>query len=366
MRISKLALVMAAAAAALAAAPTVAAAQAVAAQAKPAASAYKAPRNAFGQPDLQGIWTNATITPLERPAQFNDLVIPEAEAAKLEQANAEQNAAGLKPTDPNARVQDLPVDCGRGFRGTDCGYNSFWVDPGTKVIRINGQARSSIIVDPPTGKLPPMTPEARERLSQRMNRASSQAFNGPEYRSLGERCILSFGSSAGPPMLPLLYNNTYQIVQTKDQVAIQVEMVHDVRLIRLNSQHDPEQIRRWMGDSIGWWDGDTLVVETINFRPEQGYRGTSGLTQKVTERFTRISPTQILYRFTVEDPATYSRPFTGEVAMNATKGPIYEYACHEGNYALEGILAGARELERQGRAPSSNPVADLEGEGAGN
>ncbi|HEY8574302.1 hypothetical protein [Phenylobacterium sp.] len=358
MRTSKLALIMAAAAVALAAAP-----DAALAQSAPAASSYKAPRNAFGQPDLQGVWTNATITPLERPAEYKDLVLPESEVAKLEGATAQQNADALKPSNPNAKVTDLPVDCGRGFRGTDCGYNSFWTDPGTKITRINGQPRSSIIVDPPNGKLPPMTEAARQRTAQRMGRNNPRAFDGPESRSLGERCIMSFGSSAGPPMLPLLYNNTYQIVQTKDQVAIQVEMVHDVRVIRLNDKHDPDKIRRWMGDSVGRWEGDTLVVETINFRPEQGYRGANGATQKVIERFTRINPNQILYRFTVEDPSTYTRPFTGEVAMNATRGPIYEYACHEGNYGLEGILAGARELERQGRVPTSDPVADLQGEG---
>ncbi|MDB5453123.1 MAG: hypothetical protein JWO33_1701 [Caulobacteraceae bacterium] len=359
MKTSHVVIVMAAALGALAAAPPFAEAQN-----RPAA-AYKAPRNAFGQPDLQGIWTNATITPLERPAAYKDLVLPEAEARKLEQANDQQNAEGLKPSDPNAKVSDLPVDCGRGFKGVDCGYNSFWTDPGTRVIRINGQARTSIIVDPPTGKLPAMTPEAQQRMAARFGRGNPRAFDGPENRSLGERCILSFGTSAGPPMLPLLYNNTYQIVQNKDEIAIQVEMVHDVRIIRLNARPLPAGVKQWMGDSIGRWEGDTLVVETANMRPEQGFRGAIGGTAKVTERFTRVSPTQVLYRFTVDDPATYVRPFSGEVAMNATKGPIYEYACHEGNYALHGILAGARELERQGRTPTSNPTADLEGEGAG-
>ncbi|HVI32577.1 hypothetical protein [Phenylobacterium sp.] len=359
MRASRLALALAATAlTALAAVPTLAAAQD-----RPAAPGYKAPRNAWGQPDLQGVWTNATITPLERPAEFSSLVIPDAQARAMEQANASQNAEGLKPTDPNAKVTDLPVDCGRGFRGTDCGYNSFWVDPGTRLIRIGGEARSSIIVDPPTGKLPALTPEARQRLAQRFGRNNPRAFDGPESRSLGERCILSFGTSAGPPMLPLLYNNTYQIVQNKDEIAILVEMVHDVRIIRLNAKPLPSSVRQWMGDSIGRWEGDTLVVETTNMRPEQGLRGASGGTLKVVERFTRVSPTQILYRFTVEDPATYVAPFTGEVAMNATKGPIYEYACHEGNYALEGILAGARALEKEGRTPTSDPVADLQGEG---
>jgi hypothetical protein len=159
--------------------------------------------------------------------------------------------------------------------------------------------------------------------------------------ALGERCIMSFGSSAGPPMIPLLYNNNYQIVQTQDAVMILVEMVHDVRVVRLNGKPRPENVRTWMGDSIGRWEGDTLVVETTKIRPEQGFRGSAEKLQ-VTERFTRIGPKQILYRFTVDDPGTYTRAFSGEIAMNATDEKIYEYACHEGNYALPGILAGAR------------------------
>jgi hypothetical protein len=146
-------------------------------------------------------------------------------------------------------------------------------------------------------------------------------------------------------MIPLLYNNNYQIVQTKDAVMILVEMVHDARVIRINGQHKPGNIRQWMGDSIGHWEGDTLVVETVNLRREQGFRGASE-NVKYTERFTRIDPNQILYQFTVDDPAVWEKPWGGEVAMNATKDNIYEYACHEGNYALPGILAGAREEER--------------------
>jgi hypothetical protein len=351
MRISRQAFVVAAALLALAATPAA------------AAGPWKAPRNALGQPDLQGIWTNATITPFERSADFKDLVMPDADARRLEGETDKSNAEGLRPTNPNAKVSDLPVDCGRGFRGVDCGYNSFWVDPGTRLIRIDGKPRTSIIVDPPTGKLPPLTQAARDRFAQRFQRNNPRAFDGPESRSLGERCIMSFGTSAGPPMLPLLYNNTYQVFQTRDEVAILVEMVHDVRHIRLTDRHDPANIRRWMGDSIGHWEGDTLVVETTNMRAEQGFRGGNGLTQTVTERFTRVSPTQIVYRFTVNDPASYTAPFTGEVAMNATKGPVYEYACHEGNYAMPGILGGARELEKQGRTPTSDPVADLKGDG---
>jgi len=340
------ALSIAAVISALAAAPTFAQSPA----AKP--PAYHAPRNAFGQPDLEGVWTNATLTTLERDPKYSErLAMTPQEAAAIEHANAKFIAQANAPTDPKLKTTDLPYECGRGFKGSDCGYNFAWTDPGTEVMAIAGEKRTSIIVDPPNGRLPPLTDEGRTRLAARFRRG---AFDGPESRSLGERCILSFGSAAGPPMLPLLYNNNYQIYQSKDEVSILVEMVHDLRHIRLDAQHLPPSIKEWMGDSVGHWEGDTLVVETTNMRPEQGFRGAGGDT-KVTERFTRISPTQILYRFTVEDPEIYTRPFSGEVALNAARGPIYEYACHEGNYAMPGILAGAREMEKEGRDPGAGP-----------
>jgi hypothetical protein len=316
------------------------------------AGAYHAPANAFGQPDLEGVWTNATLTPFERDAKYGDrLAMKPDEAAAIEQANSKFIAQSNAPTDPKVKTTDLPYECGRGFKGSDCGYNFAWTDPGTQVMSVGGQHRTSILVDPSNGRLPPMTPEGKARLQARFKRS---AWDGPEARSLGERCILSFGSAAGPPMLPLLYNNNYQIYQTKDEVTILVEMVHDLRHIRLASQHLPSNIRQWMGDSIGHWEGDTLVVETVSLRPEQAFRG-AGPNVKVIERFRRISPKQILYSFTVEDPDTFTQPFSGEVALNSSKGPIYEYACHEGNYAMPGILAGARELERQGRDPGAGP-----------
>lgn len=324
---------------------------AIAANAPP--GGWQAPRTSDGHPDLQGTWTNATITPLERPDRFADrLVLTEAQAQELERAEANFVATANAPTDPKTRAEDLPESCGRGFTGANCGYNNFWVDPGTRVISIAGEKRSSMIVDPPNGKVPPLTPAGQQRAGARMaalRRGTSGdggAADGPEMRSLGERCILSFGSSAGPPMIPLLYNNNYQIMQTRDTVMILVEMVHDVRVVRLNGKHRPATVRTWMGDSIGWWEGDTLVVETTNFRPEQSFRGATH-NMKVTERFTRIDPKQILYRFTIEDPATYTQPWSGEVALNATDEKIYEYACHEGNYALPGILAGARAQEQE-------------------
>jgi hypothetical protein len=315
-----------------------------------APAGWKVARTADGQPDLQGNWTNATITPLERPAQFGDrLTLTSAELAAMEHEESRANAAADAPTDPNTRVQDLPRDCGRGFSGANCGYNSFWIDPGTRVMTLNGEGRTSIVTSPANGRLPPMTKESQQRMAQlfaTFRGGGVGPADGPEVRSLGERCILSFGSSAGPPMLPLLYNNNYQIVQTKDSVLILVEMVHDARVVRIGARHLPASVRSWTGDSIGHWEGDTLVVETTNFRREVDFRGSSENT-KVTEWFTRIAPDKISYKFTVNNPDVYQTPWSGELAMNATPSNIYEYACHEGNYALPGILAGAREAEKQ-------------------
>ena len=309
------------------------------------AQPYHAPRTAYGQPDLQGTWTTATITPLTRDPKYGTRnVLTKQEADALEQATREQVARADAPTPPEATVKDLKnADCGAdGISGFNCGYNQGWKDPGTTLIDINGEKRASIITSPANGQFPPRAaaPGAQQARARTRNRTDN-----PEGFSLGERCLLSFGSSAGPPMLPLMYNNTYQIVQSKDEVAIDVEMVHDVRHVRLNAQHLPASMKVWMGDSIGHWEGDTLVVETTNMRPEQGLRGASP-NQKVTERFTRIGPNKISYRFTIEDPGVYAEPISGEVAMNTTKGQVYEYACHEGNYALTGMLAGARAEEK--------------------
>jgi hypothetical protein len=317
--------------------------------ADPQPAPYHAPRTAYGQPDLQGNWTTATITPLTRDPKYGTRnVLTKQEADALENATREQVARADAPTPPEATVKDLKnADCGAdGISGFNCGYNQGWKDPGTTLIDINGQKRASIITSPANGQFPPRA--AAPGAQQARARARGRTDN-PEGFSLGERCLLSFGSSAGPPMLPLMYNNTYQIVQSKDEVAIDVEMVHDVRHVRLNAQHLPASMKVWMGDSIGHWEGDTLVVETTNMRPEQGLRGASP-NQKVIERFTRIGPNKISYRFTIEDPGVYAEPVSGEVAMNTTKGQVYEYACHEGNYALTGMLAGARAEEKAAQA----------------
>jgi hypothetical protein len=315
-----------------------------------AQQAYKSPRTEHGYPDLQGVWTNATITPFARPEQYADRRAHTAdEAQKLEKGIADYNENANKPSDPKDTVQDLErKGCElRGFaNNANCAYNQFWADAGTHLIEIDGEKRTSIIVDPANGRLPPMLPAAQARNSARRQPfAAAGAAAGPEARPLGERCLMSFGSSAGPPMLPLMYNNNYQIVQNKDTVMIVVEMVHDVRVIRIGGKHAPSHVRKWMGDSIGRYEGDTLVVETTNFHEQQNWQGASE-NRKVIERFTRVSPEKILYRFTVEDPTTFERAFTGELAMNASHANMYEYACHEGNYAMPGVLAGAREEER--------------------
>jgi hypothetical protein len=311
-----------------------------------AAQTYKAPRTSDGQPDLQGSWTNATLTPVERPAALgNKLVLSEAEATAMEHQFAQRMDAANAPSDPN-EVQQAGHAVG--------GYNMFWADFGTKIAIVNGERRSSLIVDPPQGRVPTLRPPAEKLVSA----AERRGYDGPEQRPLGERCLLAFGNASGPPMLPVMYNSNYQIVQTADTVMILVEMPHDVRMIHLNGQQPPAGMRKWMGHSIGRWEGETLVVETSGLRREQyisiggggSYRYVpSSENLKVIERFTRTGPRTILYEFTVEDPEIFTQSWSGQVPLNATDSPLYEYACHEGNYALPGILAGARGAEKKGR-----------------
>ena len=227
------------------------------------------------------------------------------------------------------------------------------MDPGERMAEINGEIRTSIIVEPEDGRLP-WDPEGRRAAFASLANPLG-AFAGPESRPLGERCLVGFGSSGGPPMLPVLYNNHSQIVQTPDYVVILAEMNHDARIIRMR---DGKHLNRqpWMGDSMGWYEGDTLVVETTNFHPQQSFRASLrhfiylSSDAVVTERFTRVSDDKIHYRFTVDDPKVYTQPWVGEIPMNAVEDRIYEYACHEGNYALPGILAGARKDEVEGSA----------------
>ena len=307
---------------------------------------YQAPRNAFAQPDLSGVWSNATITRLERDPKYGErLVLTPAETRAIEGASDQRNARLRAPTDQTKKVDDLP-ECQSGAQGAACGYNAFWTDPGTRIIRIGEEAHTSILTSPANGRLP-LKPEAMARQRAQFG----GGFEGPEKRGVGERCLVGFGGSSGPPLLPVLYNNHYQIQQTRDAVVILTEMVHDARIIRLGGQHAPASVTPWMGDSVGHWEGDTLVVETTNFRPDNAFRGASQ-HQTVIERFTRISPRQIDYRFEVIDPSAYAVPVKGQEALNFTDDQIYEYACHEGNYAMRGILAGAREAEKSGKSPT--------------
>jgi hypothetical protein len=329
------------------------------------------PRTPDGKPDLQGNWTNETQTPLERQGKVGP-TLTEEQAAAIEQRAQAVEEFRDKASDPNRPVPPKGGDATvlvapgepsfieriAGFAGGAVGgYNGFWLDPGLAVIRIDGVARSSIIVDPPDGRLPALTPAGKQRLAALAARAKQFGeFDHPEVRPLSDRCLLSFGSNAGPPMLPnYFYNNNYTIVQTKDHVLIMSEMVHDVRIIRLGAtEHLPASVRPWLGDSIGRWEGDTLVVETTNINSQQlsqtsilwPYRGASD-ELKVTERLTRTGPDTLLYRFTVEDPATFTAPFTGELPFNRMDEMIFEYACHEGNYAMSNILSGARAEERR-------------------
>lgn len=320
------------------------------------AAGYRAPRTLHGQPDLQGIWTNSTLTPVERPASLgNKLVLAEQEARAMELSIAKRLAAADAPSDPGTQLK---------AGGDPGGYNLFWMDPGTKIAYVDGQFRSSLIVEPMNGRLPPFTPLGAKLSAEINNAASERAFEGPEGRPLGERCLAAFGNASGPPMLPVIYNSNYQIVQGPRHVVIMVEMPHDARIIHLDDAPLPEAIRPWLGHSVGRWEGDTLVVETSQFNPQQYIQIGGGAIYrrvptsralKVVERFTRTAEASIRYEFKVEDPEIFIGAWRGEMPLHRMSTPIYEYACHEGNYALPGILAGAREEEKAARA-NTKPV----------
>ena len=293
------------------------------------ASAQTPPRTPDGQPDLQGIWSNATITPLERPADLaGKQTFTAAESAAYEKQALERNNADRRGTDTEADVAG--------------GYNNFWFDRGTKTV---GTRRTSLIVDPPDGRIPALLPDVEKRAKEKDAWLEKHDTDGPEERSLADRCIL--WTTAGPPMLPGPYNNNFQILQTRDRVVILNEMIHDARIVPLDgSPHLPSSIREWRGDSRGHWDGKTLVVDTTNFNDEYSLQG-SDRNLHLIERFTRTSPDTLMYEFTVDDPTAFSKPWTAQIAVTRTKGPIFEYACHEGNYAMTDILAGARAAERK-------------------
>jgi hypothetical protein len=291
-----------------------------------AAKAWTSLRTPDGQPDLQGIWNNATMTPLERPAELAGKEFFTAEEAAayekrvLEQSNADRRDGGSA------------ADVGRA-------YNEFWRDRG----RVVPTRRTSLIVDPPDGRIPPLTPHAQKRNADRAEYRRLHPADGPEDRPLAERCLL--WASAGPPMLPVGYNSNYQIIQSLGYVVIHIEMIHDARIIPLDGRpHLPSSVRHWLGDSRGRWEGNTLVVETTNFSDKTAFRGASE-KMRLIERFTRVAENTLLYEFTVEDPTSFTRPWTAQIPMTKTEGPLFEYACHEGNYGLANVLAGTRTEE---------------------
>ena len=286
-----------------------------------AAKKYTPPRTVDGQPDLQAIWNFAVLTPLQRPSEL---------AGKEFFSDEDRRD---NPETGTTNGNQVTADVARA-------YNQFWWDYGTKIV---GTKRTSLIIDPPEGRIPAMTPDGKRRLTALASRREAAA-NGPEDRSPSERCILN--GKAGPPIEPAGYNNNIQIVQASGYVAIMNEQIHDIRLIPLDGRpHVGGNIRQWMGDSRGKWDGDTLVVDTTNFNGEVAFQG-SGENLHLIERFTRTGVNTLLYEFTVEDPASFTKSWTAQLPMTKTQGPIYEYACHEGNYGMFGILNSARATER--------------------
>ena len=298
---------------------------------KPAevAKAWTVPRTPDGRPDLQGYWSNASLTPFERPKEL---------AGKeffTEQEAAEFTRTTLERGNRDRRGATAQEDVGGA-------YNEVWFERGTKVA---SSFRTSIVVDPPDGRVPSLTPEASAGVAARAA-VQGRPPEGPEDFALPVRC-LQWGTS-GPPMVPGPYNNNYQIVQTRDYIVINVEMIHDARIIPLDGRaHLPPDIRRWMGDSVGHWEGDTLAVDTTNFTGKTHFRGSSR-NLHVVERFTRTGADTIRYRFTIDDPAAFTKPWAGEIIMIPAPGRLYEYACHEGNYSLMNMLAGARAAEKAG------------------
>ncbi|HEX5006338.1 MAG TPA: hypothetical protein VFV70_04450 [Hyphomonadaceae bacterium] len=322
---------------------------------------YKAPRLAIGQPDLQGVWSNASLTQPSRPASAKSAVYSEEEVKKLENQVLVEIEEGNQRTDPNASAtfENKSTVTRPEFQaagGAVGGYNRGWLDPGNYVMRVNGEPRTSLITTPdgrpPAKKAGAPTvraeqPEFVKLLGDSPTRAGG-AFENMESRGAGERCIISFGRNGGPPMFANgFYNNNYQFIQSPNAVVIVVEMNHDARVIRLNAKHRTDDVRPYFGDAIGWWEGDTLVVETTNIPQSQNYMG-SWKDLKVTERFTRVAPDRLHYKFTVEDPTMWDAAWGGEYEFHPLEpSRLYEYACHEGNYALHGILAGARVQEAE-------------------
>lgn len=303
------------------------------------------------RPDLDGFWTNVSLTTLNRPAGVNKLVLTPEEA---EQVVAQASIAGFAPEGAPVEQFSDPEAGAPEAGASDFGvkaYDQFWVAPGDRLAVVKGEIRSSYIVDPPEGRVP-MRPEVATARARSSRYSTGIGGNeGPEALPISERCLIGFGSTGGPGMLSTLYNNHYQFVQAPDHVMILVEMVHDARIVptfanaaEARRNHKPEAIKPWLGDSVGWYEGGRLVVETINIRPEQVQASSIPVSEagRVTETFERVSDKEIFYTFTVDDASIYAQPWRAELSFYATGQRVWEYACHEGNYAMPNILGGAR------------------------
>jgi len=314
------------------------------------AADYKPPRNELGQPDISGLWTNETLTRFERPPVYGDrLVLTEEEVAKMEGAADDRYHEASLPTDPSSGAPEAGKRVG--------GYNQFWVGNVNRAMRVRGEPRTSLITYPKNGRIPPRKKNAPPKKTDGWHTIFFTPEVGDlesyETRSSVERCIF-WPSQAGAVLHQGAYNANYQIVQSPKHVMILAETIHDARIIRLNSKHDPGSAitRPWMGDSIGWFEGDTLVVETINYSPKQYFHQASD-ELKVTERFTRVGPNRLHYAFRVEDPLVWDEPWGGEYEFSPSEG-VFEYACHEGNYALPNSLNIAR-MQDKGLIPPDKP-----------
>ena len=320
------------------------------AQETPAASAmWEVPRTPAGHPDLQGNWTNATLTPFVRPEGHGPVLTPQ-QVIEIEQMQADAVARGAAPSDPNRAPPPAGGDDPECIDSATGCYNEVYRNPGDHVAVVNGEPRSSLITFPADGRPPTLTEEGERRIQERRDfRAQFGSHDHPELLHVGLRCLTSFGSNAGPPMLPnYWYNNNYTIVQTADHVMIVTEMVHDVRVIRLGERKPlPPAMRPWFGDSWGHWEGDTLVVETINRNPEVTLWGVPPSAEaRVIERFRRVDEDNIHYEFTIDDPTMYTADWGGEVPFQRFDDALYEYACHEANYSMANVLSGARYEEQ--------------------
>ena len=319
-----------------------------------AAQDYENPYTEWGVPDLQGVWKHATVMPFERPEELGEKrTYTEEEVLVLERRVQQQFDADNEPLDPNRPAPEVaeslpPIG----------NYDLFWRDDAQFLPTINGEFRTSAIIEPANGRLPEVRPEAAERMLAARGGRQGRSNDGPEGRGLGERCLVGFGNLSGPVMSPVIYNSHLQFVQSPGYIAIVAEMVHDARIIPIAGERHPAAAaqRKWMGDSIGRWEGDTLVVETRYFNDWHSLRGLPVDNITITETFLRESDFKLIYGFAVSDPSVFAGEFYGEYPLSKIDEPIYEYACHEGNYGMFGILQGARHLEVMSEARSAQPT----------